>query len=162
MTFKELYGDKSNEVYNGNLNISKKNLTSLEGIYKEINGNFYCTYNKITSFKHCPDIKGNFWSNNNQITSFKHCPDIKGDFWCNNNKITSFKHCPDIKGDFCCSYNKITSFEQCPDIKGDFYCLGNNITHFTNKVYFKNVKLDKDIKQKYIEYAEINFPQYLI
>jgi len=102
MTFKELYGDKSNEVYNGNLDILNQNLTSLEGIYKEINGNFNCSFNKLKSFKYCPNIKGNF------------------------------------------------------------YCLGNNITHFTNKRYFKNVKLDNDIKQKYIEYTKINFTQYFI
>jgi len=90
MTFKELYGDKSNEVYNGNLDISNKNLTSLEGIYKKINGNFYCYNNQITSFEHCPDIKGDFYCNNNQITSFEHCLDVNGNFDCSNNQITDF------------------------------------------------------------------------
>ena len=162
MTFKDLYGDKSNEVYNGDLDISDKGLTSLEGCYKKVEGNFYCSYNKITSFKYCPDIEGDFSCHNNKITSFEFCPDVEGDFNCAYNEITSFKFCPDINGDFYCSYNQITSFKYCPDIKGNFYCYDNKITSFENEYYYPNVKLDKDIKQKYIEFGKEHFPQYFI
>jgi hypothetical protein len=92
MTFKELYGDKSSEIYNGDFDCSNKGLTSLEGCYKEIKGEFFCSNNNITSFEHCPDITGSFYCSGNKLTSFKYCPDIKGVFYCIGNEITSFEH----------------------------------------------------------------------
>jgi len=54
MTFKEKYGDKSDEIYNGDFNCSGTVLTSLEGCYKEVKGKFDCSYNNLTSLKGAP------------------------------------------------------------------------------------------------------------
>ncbi len=36
------YGNLNQEIFNGDLDVSKLGLDSLEGRPKEINGNFYC------------------------------------------------------------------------------------------------------------------------
>ena len=95
------------------LDLSNMGLTEFpEMLHITIKGNFYCSYNQITSFKECPLINGDFCCFNNQLTSFKDCPIIGGDFWCCDNQITSFKDCPEIGGKLgseCAIFNAVHS-----------------------------------------------------
>ncbi len=141
LTFKDIYGDKSNEIYEGDLDINNKYITSLEGCYKKVNGNFRCANNKITSFEFCPEVNGYFNCSINRIKSFKFCPEIKGNFYCHDNEITSFEFCPEVNGNFYCYDNKIKSFE------------------FIR--YYKNIDIDFS-KEEYYEYCKIYFPEELI
>ena len=54
-------------------------------------GNFYCSYNQLTSIEFCPqEVGGNFHCYKNQLTSLEFCPkEVGGDFYCSSNKLTS-------------------------------------------------------------------------
>jgi hypothetical protein len=85
-------------------------LTSLQGVPKEIGGDFYCSYNKLTSLEGAPEeVRGGFYCSNNQLTSLESAPEeIGGDFNCSFNQLTSLEGAPRKVGrDFDCSYNKI-------------------------------------------------------
>jgi hypothetical protein len=90
----------------------------------EIDGGFYCSYNKLTTLKNCPkNITGNFYCDYNQLTSLEGCPKtINNNFSCNNNQLTSLEGCPEnIGGDFYCVGNKAKL--ELPDyvkLKGEF------------------------------------------
>jgi len=62
----------------------------------EIEGDFSCAHNKLTTLKNCPQkIEGNFSCTNNQLTTLKNGPDKIGrNFWCNNNLLISLEGCP--------------------------------------------------------------------
>ena len=95
------------------LDLSSMGLTEFPKMsHITINGNFYCTFNKIASFKNCPNINGDFWCYYNQLTSFKDCPNINGDFWCRHNKITSFKDCPEIGGNLYSGFEIFNKVQQ--------------------------------------------------
>lgn len=55
----------------------------------EINGCFWCSDNKLTTLKNCPQkIRGVFSCSYNQLTSLEGCPETIGeDFYCHNNKV---------------------------------------------------------------------------
>lgn len=105
------------EVKNYNyddLGIQGEEIISLEGCPEEVDGSFYCSYNKLTSLEYCPKkIRGNFGCSRNSITSLKGCPErINGWLECNDNQLTSFKHFPKYIGSFCAiNRNKFTSFK---------------------------------------------------
>lgn len=78
------------KVINGNvfLSLSINHIPEwLSGVV--INGDFNCTYNGLTTLKHCPNIiKGTFKCFNNFLTSLEHCPqEVHEDFRCYDNKI---------------------------------------------------------------------------
>ncbi len=58
MKFKEIItlGDQTGQTSDKSINISRKNISSLEGRPKGIKGNFDCNYNKLTNLKYCPEI----------------------------------------------------------------------------------------------------------
>jgi hypothetical protein len=120
----------------GNFWCSYNQLTSLEGCPKEIGGSFFCHYNKLTSLEGCPiEIGGGFWCSYNQLTSLEGCPtEIGGGFWCYNNQLTSLEGCPtEIGGSFLCHRNQLTSLEGCPkEIREDFWCQNNKLTSLEN------------------------------
>ena len=120
-----------------------------------IEGNFYCSDNKLTNLKGCPlKIYGNFSCNSNNLTSLIGCPKvINGDFYCNDNKLKSLEYCIEIvNGKFHCNRNKITSLEGCPEvIIGSFSCYGNILSNFE---YFP-----KEIKGNYIEINKNNIKE---
>jgi len=96
-------------------------------------GNFYCSFNQLTSLEFCPkEVGGDFYCFNNQLTSLEFCPkEVGGDFnCCSNNQFTSLEFCPvKVGGDFGCSVNKLTSLEFCPkEVGGNFYCSFNKLT----------------------------------
>lgn len=88
MKFKELPNHQTkNKVFAGLLNCYNLELTSLEGCYEEIGGDFNCRFNRLTSLKYCPEIvKGNFDCSYNFLNTLKYFPKkIEGTFDCRNN-----------------------------------------------------------------------------
>ena len=83
---------------NGNVNLTHRNIKYLPIKFKEVGGNFWCSYNHLTSLKYCPEkVSGDFSCNNNQLTSLKYCPEtVGGYFYCNNNQITNFDGLPEF------------------------------------------------------------------
>ena len=65
---KSLMGIRFGTV-SGNFNCSSNQLTSLEGVPREVKGNFYCHWNQLTSLEGAPrEVKGNFDCNMNPIS----------------------------------------------------------------------------------------------
>ena len=109
MKFKDTgYGDLSGRVYNGNINVSLMNLTSLEGAPEIVNGSFYCYKNNLTSLKGAPkEVYGNFNCSHNELKNLEYSPEI-------------------VNGDFDCSYNaNLKSLEYAPKKPYSFKGLDN-------------------------------------
>ena len=117
---------------NGNVNLYKKNLIILPLRFRNVTGDFNCSYNDLTSLEGCPQIvTGSFSCQNNNLTSLVGGPKETGDFYCNGNKLTSLIGCPKETGWFDCSHNQITSLKGCPEKTGNFYCNDNpNLSFF--------------------------------
>lgn len=115
--------------YKDTLNISNldiKSLLELPYRFHTINGNFDCSFNKLTSFEGCPvKIKWHFDCSNNKLTTLEGCPvKIKGMFLCSWNQLTSLEGCPKvIYENFSCSNNQLTTLEGGPEqVRGSYYC----------------------------------------
>jgi hypothetical protein len=85
--FKDIYGEHSNETYDGDFVCRGEGLTSLEGCYKKVNGEFNCAYNNLTSLKGAPEyVEDNFDCSGNELVLLKGTPKyVGGDFSCYNN-----------------------------------------------------------------------------
>lgn len=119
----------------GSVNISKLYLTEipefLDGI--EINGNFRCQRNRLTSLEFSPDIiKGDFICHNNKITSLEHGPTMVVEGYnIGSNLLTSLEFAPTSieEGYFNCYNNRLTTLEGGPTIVGiGFNCAHNRLT----------------------------------
>ena len=75
----------------GNLSLSEMELTVLPDILKNINvdGDFFCSTNKLTSLKGSPVSVGvDFWCDNNKLTSLEGAPKtVGGNFYCGTNSV---------------------------------------------------------------------------
>jgi len=98
MTFKEIYGDLSDTIYEGDFYCWSNKLTSLEGSPKEVHGDFSCYNNNLTSLKGSPEIVyGHFNCSGNNLTSLEECPEIvHGDFECSANRLKNLDYLPEI------------------------------------------------------------------
>jgi hypothetical protein len=109
-------------------------LTKLPLKFKNVNGEFYCQYNNLTSLEGCPEsVSGTFECENNHLTSLEGGPkSIGGSFYCYNNRLTSLENGPKSVGDgFYCSYNNLTSLKGCPEsVGGGFDCSRNKLKTF--------------------------------
>jgi len=116
----------------GDFDCSYNNLTSLVGGPETVGGNFYCEDNKLTSLLGSPEkVEGNFNCNYNKLTSLLGSPEtVGGNFYCYDNNLTSLEGSTKMIGrDFNCSNNKLTSLEGGPEtVEGLFNCCGNKIT----------------------------------
>jgi len=115
----------------GNFYCSYNNLTSLVGGPETVGGDFDCSYNNLTSLVGGPEtVGGDFNCRNNNLTSLVGGPEtVGGDFNCRSNNLTSLKGSTEkLGGYFDCSYNKLTSLEGSPKtIGGDFLCYDNKL-----------------------------------
>jgi hypothetical protein len=113
-------------------NCSDNKLTSLEGAPKEVGGGFYCSINRLTSLNGAPKEVGmDFDCSFNKLTSLKGAPkEVGGYFNCSHNNLTSLEGSPEkVGGYFVCFNNKLTSLEGAPkEVGGDFNCNSNNLT----------------------------------
>lgn len=99
--------DLSVDVY-GNVMFIKSD-TDIPIKFRNIYGNFNCSYVNLTTLKNSPDY-------------------VYGYFSCCNNNLDSLEFAPlYIEGDFDCSYNSIESLKNFPKVIGRSYLSNNNI-----------------------------------
>jgi hypothetical protein len=120
--------------YNGDLNFSNQNLKSLKDIgiqFRNVDGDFWCSYNQLTSLEFAPkSVRGDFWCTDNQLTTLKGAPKSVGrNFYCSNNQLTTLEGAPSsVGGDFNCNYNLLTTLEFAPEsVRGTFNCIDNKV-----------------------------------
>ena len=96
--FKEIKSKIVNGRINGNVDLRNLHLTKLPDFIKDtiVSGNFYCSYNQLTSLQGAPQsVGGSFYCSYNQLTSLQGSPkSVGGSFFCNNNQLTSFQGFP--------------------------------------------------------------------
>jgi hypothetical protein len=120
----------------GNFDCSFNDLTSLEGSPKSVSGGFNCSYNKLTSLEGSPESVGGYFDcSYNNLTSLEGSPkSVGGDFYCSDNNLTSLEGGPkSVSGDFCCYNNKLTSLEGASEsIRDYFICEDNPVYQIWN------------------------------
>jgi len=121
---------KLKEVY-GTVLLSGGKWTEIPAWLKdvEIEIDFVCSNNQLTSLKNCPQKIGvNFYCSNNKLTSLVGCPQkIEGDFSCFVNKLISLEGGPKtVKYGFNCAKNNLESLDYCPKTVGRAFLCSNN------------------------------------
>jgi hypothetical protein len=99
-------------VINGDLNLSRKQLTKLPDLSNVI-------------------VKGNFYAQNNHLTTLEGAPKkVGGDFDAHHNNLTTLEGAPQEVGRaFNVSYNKLTTLEGSPkEVVLYFFAISNNLT----------------------------------
>lgn len=71
----------------GGVSMSRKELTELPFQFGDVKGDFYCSYNRLTSLKNCPtSVGGGFACHSNNLTTLQYCPRyVGGGFWFSGN-----------------------------------------------------------------------------
>jgi hypothetical protein len=114
------------------------NLTSLEGAPSSVDGDFWCSYNKLTSLVGAPSSVGGYFDcYYNNLTSLEGAPSsVGGYFRCSNNHLTSLK-----------GIEKILK-----QMNGTFFAYGNPLeSHVIGLLLVpgcKEVRLDNDQVQE--------------
>lgn len=114
----------------GNVDLTSLYLKRLPDILKDITvyGNFYCSWNNLTSLENAPSsVGGHFSCGYNKLTSLEGTPKTVGGYFdCNNNNLTSLVGAPKtVYGNFYCSDNSVKFTEKqvraiC-NVKGNVY-----------------------------------------
>jgi hypothetical protein len=116
--------------------------------FGRVSGNFFCSYNQLTSLEGAPQEVGrDFSCSNNQLTSLEGAPqEVRKDFNCYQNELTSLEGAPQkVGGNFPCFGNKLTSLKGAPQKVGeDFKCFNNQLTSLKGIPF---VNGDIDIEQ---------------
>ncbi len=137
-------------VVKGDFYCHRNNLTSLEGVPREVKGDFYCDDNyNLTSLVGAPrEVKGDFSCSYNNLISLVGAPKEVGYFTCSHNpNLTSLVGAPSVCSFFNCSYNNLTSLVGAPKETGHFDCSYNNLTSLVGApsiVDFFNCYLQKN------------------
>ena len=108
---------------NGDVDLSRFELTELPLRFNKVTGNFHCGYNNLTSLKGSPGwVGGYFICSRNELTSLEFSPDyVGGWFGCGMNKLTDNYCDTEIGGSFYTSlkqdgmifdYNKVTNYNE--------------------------------------------------
>lgn len=99
------------------LDISNRNLTTLEGIeFPENITELYCQYNQLTSIKGCPKTVTCLLCNDNLLTNFKYFPRNLTYLNISNNPIKTLKGCPKKLVSLHSNETKISSLKYCPRV----------------------------------------------
>ncbi len=100
----------TNELISTDFNVALiKLVTKLPVQFGHVNGNFYCSGNKLTSLKGAPQtLSGYFDCRDNQLTSLEGSPkSVGGGFYCRDNQLTSLAGSPnEVGGDFYLTWIK--------------------------------------------------------
>ena len=142
---------EENDIYNNNLILERKNLTSLKGIPKEINGDFNCSFNNLITLENSPEIvNGYFDCTYNKLKSLKGRPKkIKGSFDCSNNP--ELKNVKDqiikyqIKANYYFINDNEFSFEK---IQKEFKEYGNYLKTVEKDLELKNNTIKKNLEKQ--------------
>jgi hypothetical protein len=87
----------------GNVSINRQGIKELPIQFRNIEGNFNCYSNKLTTLKGCPiRVGGDFVCSWNNLKDLKHSPKIVvGNFYCHNNELECINDgTSDLFGDF--------------------------------------------------------------
>jgi hypothetical protein len=119
--------DVGRDVY-----LNGDNLTEFPLKFRKVNGDFDCSYNKLTNLEGAPrEVVGGFSCKNNKLTSLEGSPNkVGGHFSCSFNKLTNLEGAPrEVGGNFECSYNnQLTSLEGISKyISRVIYCHNNQL-----------------------------------
>lgn len=128
------------KIYEGDIILDKQSLPYFKKYSKiqKVTGGFYCVRLKLKSLLELPipkEIDGDFWCQRNNLTTLEGAPEKVGErFSCTNNKLTSLRGVPEkVGGEFDCSYNKLTTLKGAPKyVGGEFWC-SDNFTEFTEE-----------------------------
>jgi hypothetical protein len=158
---------------NGNVSMSRMNLTKIPVKFGKVTGNFDCHENELTSLVGAPQlVGGNFYCSYNQLTSLTRAPQSVGEgFYCHANQLTSLLGAPQsVRGGFNCSYNQLTSLTGAPQLVKDFFYI--DLSYIDKKYYHviipeieelisKGINLYKP-DEYYYPYKEIHYKNKLI
>jgi hypothetical protein len=139
---------------------SNNQLTTLEGVPKEVGGDFYCNYNQLTTLEGAPKkVGGDFDCHHNQLTNLEGAPkEVGRNFDCRNNQLTTLEGGPKkVSGWFACSNNQLTSLVGAPnEVRESFSCNNNKLTSLAGSpkivgwlIYFIVNPLPKKIIDNY-------------
>ena len=127
----------------------------------DVREDFHCEDQGLTDFKGIEfgEIDGNFYCMNNKLTSLEGAPrKVNGSFNCNGNLLEDLIGAPDYVGwAFACANNKLTSIEGAP-MEGDcsFISSGNPVSEDTLNMIFRSMKRSGD---DYLKATESIWPQ---
>ena len=130
MSFKEIYGDKSDCRFEGFLCLSGCNLNSLEGCPAEVIGSFSCSENLLENLIGGPKkVSGVYYCNNNKLLkSLEGVATYIGDtLECSSCVLENLDFFPqEVEGRVNCSHNKLSTLGGLPQIiNGNFNCSEN-------------------------------------
>lgn len=115
---------------NGDFNCSLNELTSLEGAPHTVLGTFDCSWNNLTSLEYSPKKVGrSFFCHNNSLETLKGAPtEVKRTFDCSFNTLKNLSGGPiRVESIFNITSNDIRTFEGFPDFVGyRIYLIGNS------------------------------------
>lgn len=124
MTINDLdyYPDFKDKTFPTSMFCSSKQLTSLEGSPKYVNGDCDISKNYLTTLKYCPEkVKGNFYCGENQLETLEYRPKIiDGILNCRNNNIKKIKNQVIKYGIIAKSYTTDEGFFTFENIKTEF------------------------------------------
>ena len=145
----------SQEVIDGNL-VLDQSFMDIDVKYvklKKVNGDVLLAGGKwveIPEWLKKVEIEGDFSCGYNRLTTLKNCPQMIGrSFSCLYNNLKNLRGCPEkIVWNFNCSNNNLVSLEDCPKtVEGIFWCHTNNV----------ELKLPDHVKLKGSFYNSISF-----
>lgn len=80
----------------GDVYLDDLDLVELPLKFRNVNGYFSCSSNKLVTLKGSPiNVTSDFFCSNNQLVSLKGAPIKTTSFYCNNNKLKTLNHYPD-------------------------------------------------------------------
>lgn len=125
----------------------------------KIYGDFYCSYEKLSSLKNCPQyIESIFNCAFNDLKTLEHGPKYVGRTYnCSHNQLNSIKGCPEnINVLFDCSFNNLLNLEGgLKNVNGNLSCYNNiEILELPNSIKVTGKFENKDIDD--IDDIEIN------
>jgi hypothetical protein len=127
---KTLVDLKLPQFYNGFINLSNNELTTLAGLPRIVNGAVIVNKNPIEDLLGAPEKTEDFHCCScAEMTSLTGGPKECTDFHCHNSGITNFIGCPKVKKDLHAYMCKVSSMQGLPDeIPGDLLLNGNQLT----------------------------------
>jgi hypothetical protein len=118
----------------GYVNLSHKKLTELPLKFRNVSGDFYCSYNQLNSLEGSPQsVGGTFYCNHNQLISLDGCPKSIGrHFFCDNNP------CYSIYGEWIDTDRR----DELMDMMKDYdFLRGNTINWYLLEAFFNDAGL---------------------
>jgi hypothetical protein len=114
------------------VDISNMSLKEIPIQFGCVRGDFYCSYNVLTTIKGAPvKVDGNFSCDNSYLKTLRGGPlEVGEEFSCYNNNLTILLGGPVKVGtNYNCAHNKLVSLKGSPEkIECNFYCMYNKLT----------------------------------